>query len=90
MERLIESRPTVQSVRSGLSTGQRLIAQSRAFVVTYLTELHEQMARLQSILTPVQLAKFYVWVDENEWCMQMLDSVWSAPEPAAAAEAKAK
>lgn len=29
------------------------------------------------ILDPRQLAKFCVWVQENHWCMQMLNSLWN-------------
>lgn len=37
--------------------------------------LNKQMDQIESIMTPVQLAKYCMWVENNEWCMQMLDQI---------------
>mmetsp|Transcript_35469 Transcript_35469/g.56738 ORF Transcript_35469/g.56738 Transcript_35469/m.56738 type:complete len:267 (-) Transcript_35469:2207-3007(-) len=39
--------------------------------------LGEEMKELQKILTPVQLAKFILWVNNNPASMAMLDKLWS-------------
>mmetsp|Transcript_10742 Transcript_10742/g.18971 ORF Transcript_10742/g.18971 Transcript_10742/m.18971 type:complete len:271 (-) Transcript_10742:47-859(-) len=39
--------------------------------------LGEEMKELQKILTPAQLAKFILWVNNNPASMAMLDKLWS-------------
>ena len=39
--------------------------------------LAEEMKELRKILTPVQMAKFIVWVNEHKASMAMLDKLWS-------------
>jgi len=39
--------------------------------------LGEEMKELQKILTPMQLAKFILWVNNNPASMAMLDKLWS-------------
>ena len=38
--------------------------------------LDSEMANLQSILSPRQIAKFILWIDRNPACMQMLEALW--------------
>lgn len=35
-----------------------------------------EMANIQSILSPRQIAKFILWIDKNPACMQMLEALW--------------
>lgn len=39
--------------------------------------LLEEMKELRKILTPIQLAKFIIWVNENKASMAMLDKLWN-------------
>lgn len=38
--------------------------------------LDNEMANLQTILSPRQIAKFILWIDQNPACMQMLEALW--------------
>lgn len=38
--------------------------------------LDNEMASIQSILSPRQIAKFIIWIDRNPVCMQMLEALW--------------
>jgi hypothetical protein len=38
--------------------------------------LDSEMANIQSILSPRQIAKFILWIDRNPACMQMLEALW--------------
>jgi hypothetical protein len=35
-----------------------------------------EMADVQSVLSPTQIAKFILWIDRNPACMQMLEALW--------------
>ncbi len=77
--RLITSRrDAIHQERKNLAQCERVLKETRERITQHLVGLNRQMDALQSVLTPLQLAKFYVWVEENEWCMQMLNSMWSA------------
>ena len=38
--------------------------------------LDNEMNSIQSILSPRQIAKFIIWIDQNPVCMQMLEALW--------------
>ena len=77
--RLILSRKEfIHQERRALAQCQKLLKDTRDRILQHMQSLNRQMDILQNVLTPVQLAKFYVWVEKNEWCMQMLNSMWSA------------
>eukprot|EP01031_Cornospumella_fuschlensis_P035653 gene35653-43242_t len=38
--------------------------------------LDQEMANVQSTLTPRQIAKFILWIDKNPVCIQMLEALW--------------
>jgi hypothetical protein len=38
--------------------------------------LDNEMANIQAILNPRQIAKFVLWIDQNPVCMQMLEALW--------------
>ena len=39
--------------------------------------LNLAMEKMQGVMTPKQLATFYVWVEKNQWCMQMMNCLWN-------------
>jgi hypothetical protein len=52
--------------------------------------LGEEMKELQKILTPVQLAKFILWVNNNPASVAMLDKLWSPIDELSKERANAK
>jgi hypothetical protein len=60
---------------------QSQILDSKEFIASLQKEIQDKMNAMASVLTPMQLARFCIWVDENNWCMQMLNSLWSTTEP---------
>jgi molybdopterin converting factor small subunit len=40
--------------------------------------LDQNMSLFYQILTPQQLAKFFTWIEQNQWCMEMLNNAWGA------------
>lgn len=71
MQRLKERRNSIHAQRQSLATAELRLQQLRRHITSHVSSLNREIDELQSILTPVQLAKFYVWVEENEWCMQV-------------------
>ena len=35
-----------------------------------------EMAEVSNILTPTQVAKFIIWIEQNPVCMEMLETLW--------------
>ncbi len=65
--RMQELQASVQSVRSVLESNQ--------------IGLSLTVDDLADILTPLQLCRFVLWVNDNHWCSQMLNSIWSTYRP---------
>mmetsp|Transcript_54245 Transcript_54245/g.94600 ORF Transcript_54245/g.94600 Transcript_54245/m.94600 type:complete len:304 (-) Transcript_54245:1130-2041(-) len=40
------------------------------------SSLDAEMNNIQTILSPRQIAKFILWIDQNPACMQMLEALW--------------
>lgn len=78
MIRIKAHREAIHQERQMLAHCEKSLRELRNNVQVHTTSLNRKMDALQSILSPWQLAKFYVWVEKNEWCMQMLNSMWSA------------
>ncbi|CAM9262293.1 unnamed protein product [Phaeothamnion confervicola] len=53
------------------------IATLKGLVTNRSRSLDDEMAQIQSILTPTQAAKFVLWVSRNQACMHMLETLWS-------------
>jgi len=52
------------------------IASARNDVLEHQTRLNLLMDRLFSgVMTPLQMARYYVWVEKNNWCLDMLDTL---------------
>jgi hypothetical protein len=67
MSRMQELQSFLQSVRSSLESNQ--------------IGLNLTIDDVSDILSPLQLCKFILWVNDNHWCAQMLNSIWSAYRP---------
>eukprot|EP01083_Nonionella_stella_P172530 592379_1 len=63
--------------RAALARTERTITELRAQSEVNLRNLHHRMDGLKGILSPEQLARFFVWVEDNKWCVEMLNSMWS-------------
>jgi len=73
-------RPAMHRERVALQQAQHLLKQCRLTVHTHLAQLYALIDRIQTLLSPLQLARLYLWVENNEWCLQMLNTVF-AREP---------
>jgi hypothetical protein len=49
-------------------------------VLSHLRSLNAHMDDIQSVMTPLQLAKFFLWIDSNEWVLQMLNSMFTSTQ----------
>jgi hypothetical protein len=56
-----------------------MLLQVRQAIAAHHASLNTEMDQLQQIMSPLQLAKFYVWVENNEWCMQVSAVVCPPP-----------
>lgn len=80
---LLTLRPILTSRKDEIATLQSAVTQVSRVIELSLQHLHSTMDDLEDILTPTQFAKFCIWISENNWTMQMLNSLWSvsAPDP---------
>lgn len=71
---LMEHRPHLINQRVVLGRCNMLLAQLKDMFNAHTSTLPRKMNEMQAIYTPVQLAKYYMWVERNQWCMKMLQS----------------
>jgi hypothetical protein len=53
------------------------ISNLREMSHSYIEQINQGMNEFYSILKPIQLAKFFCWIEKNQWCMQMLNNFWN-------------
>ena len=44
------------------------------------------LRNLKAFISPIEQAKFLLWVEQNEACMQLVDTIWNASTQALLAE----
>jgi len=76
MDFLKSKRLNMRQERQALHECERLVTQLRSKINQHLQSLNYQMDEVQKSMAPLQLAKFHMWVEHNEWCMQMLNSLF--------------
>jgi hypothetical protein len=76
-EELLQCRESMTAQKDEVLVMQKQVEQVRLTIQGMQSELNETVDELASCLTPIQLGKFILWVDENNWCMQMLNSLWT-------------
>jgi len=70
---ILNKRTAIHQERKNLATCESMLRETRGAINMHLHSLHGHMDDLLSVMTPLQLAKFYLWVENNAWCMQMLN-----------------
>ena len=76
MERILSCRSSIHESRLHLNECERMLKEVRLAVNSHLRSLHSTIDDIQRVMTPQQLAKFYLWVENNEWCMSMLNHMF--------------
>jgi hypothetical protein len=76
-EELLQCREAITAQKDEVLVMQKHVEQVRLAIHDMQDELNGTVDELSSCLTPLQLGKFILWVDENNWCMQMLNSLWT-------------
>eukprot|EP00475_Leptophrys_vorax_P011567 TRINITY_DN18130_c0_g1_i1.p1 TRINITY_DN18130_c0_g1~~TRINITY_DN18130_c0_g1_i1.p1 ORF type:complete len:591 (-),score=102.29 TRINITY_DN18130_c0_g1_i1:680-2404(-) len=79
ISKLKSFRTKMHSHRQELRHVEELLIGLREKCGVHLDRFNKEMDKLHGILSAVQLAKFYVWIEQNDWCMQMLNSMWTSP-----------
>ena len=72
MEWILSKREAIHAERKNLSTCELMLRETRGAIAMHLHSLHGHMDDLLSVMTPLQLAKFYLWVDANSWSLSMI------------------
>ena len=72
MSWILSKREAIHAERKNLQTCELMLRETRNAISMHLHSLHGHMDDLLSVMTPLQLAKFYLWVENNAWCMQMI------------------
>ena len=72
-QHILARRPVIRQERQNLLLAERMMTQLRQHVRTSHESLNRECDALLSIMTPGQLARYFVWVEQNTWCMSMLD-----------------
>jgi hypothetical protein len=76
---ILAHRNTIHMERQRLAQcTQRLSAVQQA-CQSHMLAMHQTMDAIQACMTPRQVAKFYLWISNNSWCMSMLDTMQTKP-----------
>lgn len=76
---VMSKRKYVRSERHALAQCEQMLKEVREVITGHLRSLNHHIDEIQNVMTPLQLAKFYMWVENNEWCMQMLNTMFTTP-----------
>jgi hypothetical protein len=76
MEMVLSKRSQIHQSRIHLNQCEQMLREIRLSVNSHLKSLHSTIDEIQRVMNPQQLAKFYLWVENNEWCMSMLNHMF--------------
>lgn len=71
-----EERDPFQVIQENTDNCNRILDRIVEIICNKNDSLDSEMANIQSILSPRQIAKFILWIDRNPACMQMLEALW--------------
>ena len=74
--KITSRRNRIRHICADLKSCTQLLKDLRSKVEEKNKSLDAEMTELQSVLSPVQAAKFILWVSNNPACMQMLNKLW--------------
>jgi len=63
------------SVKNELAQCLSFAHQFKDFMEEHFQRLNHLMESIQRYFTPIQLAKFYLWIQDNQWLLQLVPSV---------------
>ncbi len=70
-------RSTVHAERLNLQNCQHALKVIRARMHSHLTTLYQVIDDINAALSPLQLAKLSLWVENNQWCLSLLNSLFT-------------
>jgi hypothetical protein len=76
MQSILAKRAAIHEERIHLQQCEHMLRQVRSAVNSHLKSLHSTIDDIQRVMNPQQLAKFYLWVEANQWSLKMLDHVF--------------
>mmetsp|Transcript_29479 Transcript_29479/g.67807 ORF Transcript_29479/g.67807 Transcript_29479/m.67807 type:complete len:286 (-) Transcript_29479:515-1372(-) len=75
---LKDSRFVAEELDRALHRSSTVLDELRANLTTVGQQMGTEFGKIREILTPSQIAKFVIWVNNNTAAMEMLDELWSA------------
>ncbi len=69
-------RDPFQDIHDNTQNCNRILDRIVEIICNKNDSLDSEMANIQNILSPRQIAKFILWIDRNPACMQMLEALW--------------
>ena len=76
LDQLKEFRGMMIEAKQSLQNVQGRLQKLREGVLSHMNSRHQHLDELRHLLTPEQVARFMLWVDNNPLVIQMLDTVW--------------
>lgn len=75
MREMHQFRKSVLEYRQSILNKGGAFLNLQCLVEAHLMRINENLQRLRRLLNPTQMAKFIVWVQQNELCVKMLESL---------------
>ena len=78
MMKLNAHRPAIRQDRETLARCQSLMRQAREDIHAHIQRSGDIMEHIRRILSPVQVAKFFVWVEKHQNSVKTLTTLWDS------------
>ena len=75
VEKLANQKQVIRSDRETVSQCLQLVEQLRQKISAHMSAAQSITNQLRQILTPVQVAKFLMWVEKNKRSMDLLNTI---------------
>lgn len=77
MEKLLRLRQDMRKQCQAVSEIQEEVCTVGKNLKEMTSQINDTSEEIMRHLTPEQVSKYCLWVEENTWCMQMLNSLWN-------------
>ena len=79
LARLNAHKPAIRRDRETLARCQEQLRQARQTIHQHIGHSAAIMEQIRKILSPVQVAKFFVWVEKHQKSVETLTTLWDGP-----------
>jgi hypothetical protein len=77
---LLGMRNEIRGQRKNVGECLRIVKELEKRIGENITSMGKQMAKIMSVTTPIQQARFLLWIEHNRAAVQVLNNIWEKKE----------